>query len=137
MFNHIMIPVDLHMPPEVRKATALAAEIAKWQNARITIVSVTGTQPGDATQSDASIARELSDLAGGLAQQSGAKVETRNIHSVDVAAEVDGDLMRAAEDIGADLIVVGTHAPRITDYIFSSHAGHLAQHAKVSVFVVR
>ena len=50
---------------------------------------------------------------------------------------VDGDLMRAAEEIGADLIVVGTHAPRITDYIFSSHAGYLAKHASVSVFVVR
>ena len=137
MFNHIMIPVDLHMPPEVHKATTVAAEMAKWQDARITIVSVTGTQPGDVTQSDAAIENELSILAGQLAQQSGVQVDTRNIHSVDVAAEVDGDLARVAEELDADLIVVGTHAPRITDYVFSSHAGKLAQHAKVSVFVVR
>ncbi len=137
MFNHIMIPVDLHLPPEVHKAVAVAGEMAKWQNARVTLVSVTGTQPGDVTASDASIAKDLAALADDLSAKSGAEVGTKNIHSVDVAVEVDGDLTRAAEEIGADLIVVGTHAPRITDYIFSSHAGYLAKHAKVSVFVVR
>lgn len=137
MFSHIMIPVDIHLPPEIRKALDVAAQMANWQNARITIVSVTGTQPGDVTQSDAAISAELKAIVDQLTEQSGSEVEARNIHSVDVAAEVDGDLTRAAEEIGADLIVVGTHAPRITDHIFSSHAGYLAKHAKVSVFVVR
>ncbi|WP_420586229.1 universal stress protein [Ruegeria sp.] len=137
MFNHIMFPVDLHLPPEVRKAQDVAAEVAKWQGAKITVVSVTGMQPGDPVQPEAAINQQLSDFADQLAEESGAEVSFRNIHSVDVAAEVDGDLKNAAEDLGADLIVVGTHAPRITDYIFSSHAGYLAKHAKVSVFVVR
>lgn len=137
MFSHIMIPVDIHLPPEIRKALDVAAAMAKWQKARITIVSVTGTQPGDVTQSGAAINAELQSIVDQLAEQSGADVDARNIHSVDVAAEVDADLTRAAEEIGADLIVVGTHAPRITDHIFSSHAGYLAKHARVSVFVVR
>jgi nucleotide-binding universal stress UspA family protein len=137
MYTHIMFPVDLHLPPEVRKAADVAAEVAKWQGARITVVSVTGTQPGDPVQTDAKVNEDLRAFADQLANNSGTDVACRNIHSVDVAAEVDGDLARAAEEIGADLIVVGTHAPRITDYIFSSHAGYLANHAKVSVFVVR
>ncbi|WP_170476814.1 universal stress protein [Ruegeria arenilitoris] len=137
MFEHIMFPVDLHMPPEVYKAAKVATEVAKWQNAKITLVSVTGTQPGDVTQSESSITADLAALAEKLSEQSGSEVDTLNIHSVDVAIEVDGDLRRAAEDMGADLIVVGTHAPRITDHIFSSHAGYLAKHAKMSVFVVR
>ncbi|WP_246097296.1 universal stress protein [Ruegeria faecimaris] len=137
MYSHIMIPVDLHLPPEVRKAAKVAAAIAEWQGAKITLVSVTGTQPGDPVQSDAAIDKNLRDFAKQLAESSGTEVAYRNIHSVDVAAEVDGDLTRTAEEIEADLIVVGTHAPRITDYIFSSHAGYLAKHASVSVFVVR
>ncbi len=137
MYNHIMIPVDLHMPPEVQKAIAVAAEIAKWQSAKVTLVSVTGMQPGEALRTDEAIAESLSALADEIGKLSGIEVEMRNIHSVDVAAEVDGDLAKAAEEIGADLIVVGTHAPRITDYIFTSHAGKLAQHSKMSVFVVR
>lgn len=137
MYTHIMFPVDLHLPPEVRKAADVAAEVAKWQGAKITVVSVTGTQPGDPVQTDAKVNEDLRAFSDQLATNSGTEVAFRNIHSVDVAAEVDGDLARAAEEIGADLIVVGTHAPRITDYIFSSHAGYLANHAKVSVFVVR
>ncbi|CUK16051.1 Universal stress protein G [Ruegeria denitrificans] len=137
MYNHIMFPVDLHLPPEVRKAADVASQVAQWQGAKITVVSVTGTQPGDPVQSDEPINRQLREFADQLAEKSGAEVAFRNIHSVDVAAEVDGDLTRAAEEVGADLIVVGTHAPRIMDYIFSSHAGYLAKHASVSVFVVR
>ncbi|WP_171125333.1 MULTISPECIES: universal stress protein [unclassified Ruegeria] len=137
MYNHIMFPVDLHLPPEVRKAANVAAEIAKWQGAKITVVSVTGTQPGDPVQTDATIGDNLREFADHLAKNSGTEVAFQNIHSVDVAVEVDADLAKAAEDIGADLIVVGTHAPRIMDYILSSHAGYLAKHARVSVFVVR
>ncbi|MFY2825229.1 universal stress protein [Ruegeria sp. MALMAid1280] len=137
MYTHIMFPVDLHLPPEVRKAADVAAEVAKWQGAKITIVSVTGNQPGDPVQTDGAINDDLRAFADQLATNSGTEVAYLNIHSVDVAAEVDGDLARAAEGIGADLIVAGTHAPRITDYIFSSHAGYLANHAKVSVFVIR
>ncbi|WP_170387278.1 universal stress protein [Ruegeria atlantica] len=137
MYTHIMFPVDLHLPPEVRKAADVAAEVAKWQKAKITVVSVTGTQPGDPVQTDATTNEELRAFADQLAKNSETEVAFLNIHSVDVAAEVDGDLKGAAEEIGADLIIVGTHAPRITDYIFSSHAGYLANHANVSVFVVR
>lgn len=137
MFRHIMVPVDLHLPPEVKKATEVAAQLAKWQDAKVTIVSVTGPQPGDSHLTTDAIAQELHACASAIAEQSGTKVETHNIHSVDVAIEVDKDLTRAAEEMGADLIVVGTHAPRITDYILSSHAGYLAKHASMSVFVVR
>ncbi len=137
MFNHIMVPIDLHMPPEVKKATEVAAQLAKWQGAQVTIVSVTGPQPGDSRLTKDAIAQELQTCASEIARQSGAQVDTRNIHSVDVAVEVDRDLTRTAEEIGADLIVVGTHAPRITDYILSSHAGYLAKHASMSVFVLR
>lgn len=134
MYKHIMFPVDLHLPPEVRKAADVAAEIAKWQGAKITVVSVTGTDPA---QTDSAVYQDLRAIADQLSTNSGGDVAFRNIHSVDAAVEVDGDLAKAADEIGADLIVVGTHAPRITDYIFSSHAGYLAKHASVSVFVVR
>ncbi len=137
MFKHIMVPIDLHMPPEVKKATEVAAQLAKWQDAKVTIVTVTGPQPGDSKLTTDAIAKELQTFASEIAMQSGTQVDTRNIHSVDVAVEVDRDLTRTAEEIGADLIVVGTHAPRITDYILSSHAGYLAKHASMSVFVVR
>ncbi len=137
MFKHIMLPIDRHLPPEVRKAAEVAALMAKWQGAKITLVSVTGAHMGESSETQAELDKELAAFTEKLAADSGAKVAIRKIHSVDVAAEVDGDLTRSAEEIGADLVIVGTHAPRITDYIFSSHAGYLAKHASMSVFVVR
>ncbi|SDX57023.1 Nucleotide-binding universal stress protein, UspA family [Ruegeria halocynthiae] len=137
MFRHIMVPIDLHMPPEVKKAIEVAAQLAEWQGAKVTIVSVTGSQPGDTHMTSEAIEREMKTCAREIAKQSGRQVDTRNIYSVDVAVEIDKNLTRTAEEIGADLIVVGTHAPRITDYIFSSHAEYLAKHTTMSVFVVR
>lgn len=137
MFSHIMLPIDRHLPPEVRKAGDIAAQVAKWQEARITLVIVTGEHKGKAPKSEAQIDQDLAAFADRLRKDAGTEVSIQKIHSVDVAAEVDSDLTRAAEEISADLIVVGTHAPRLTDYIFSSHAGYLAKHASVSVFVIR
>ncbi|KUJ85110.1 universal stress protein UspA [Ruegeria marisrubri] len=137
MFNHIMIPVDLHMPPEVSKAMDVAAEMAKFMGARITIVSVTGTGMTDAPHTPETIKEALATVSEALHEKSGAAVEIHNITSHDIPVEVDSDLVRAAEEIDADLIIIGTHAPRITDYVMSSHAGYLAKHATVSVFVVR
>lgn len=137
MFKHIMLPVDRHLPPEVRKAADVAAQVAKWQGAKITLVSVAGAHMGESSETEAEIDKDLAEFTEQLAAESGSDVSMRKIHSVDVAAEVDSDLTRAAEEIGADLVIVGTHAPRITDYIFSSHAGYLAKHASMSVFVVR
>lgn len=137
MFKHIMLPIDRHLPPEVRKAADVAAQVAKWQGAKITLVSVSGAHMGASSEAEAEIDKQLADFTEQLASEGAAEVAVRKIHSVDVAAEVDSDLTRAAEEIGADLIIVGTHAPRITDYIFSSHAGYLAKHASMSVFVVR
>ncbi|WP_298849508.1 universal stress protein [uncultured Ruegeria sp.] len=137
MFKHIMLPIDRHLPPEVRKAAEVAAQMAKWQRAKITLVCVTGAHMGESSEAQAELDKELAAFTEQLAAEGGSDVSMRKIHSVDVAAEVDSDLTRAAEEIGADLVIVGTHAPRITDYIFSSHAGYLAKHASMSVFVVR
>ena len=39
--------------------------------------------------------------------------------------------------VGADLVIMASHVPGMLEHIFSSHGGYIAQHAKVSVFVVR
>lgn len=137
MFKHIMVPVDLHMPPEVPRAIEATAEIARWQNARVTLVSVTGWSASDAPHTPETIAAAMDAMASDLAEKTGGMVETRNVNSVDVAAEMDRDLVKMADEVGADLVITGSHAPRLTDYIFASHSGYLATHANMSVLVVR
>ncbi|MEX0304745.1 MAG: universal stress protein [Leisingera sp.] len=141
MFKHIMVPIDLRLPDPVPKAMDVAMEMARIEGARLTLVNVTGAHTdetldgGDAADVVVSLARRVEEK---IAERTeGVKVEGISVHSNDVAAEVDSILARTVEEIGADLVVVGSHAPRLMDYIFSSHGNYLVRHSKASVFVVR
>lgn len=48
------------------------------------------------------------------------------------------EVIKYAKDIRADLIVVGSHAPKsAADYLLGSTAAKIVRHASCSVFVVR
>ena len=47
------------------------------------------------------------------------------------------EALRFAQDVDADLIVVGAHRPDLTDYLLGPNAGEIVRHAKCSVLVVR
>ncbi|WP_264212090.1 universal stress protein [Leisingera thetidis] len=136
MFHHIMVPVDLHLPPTVVKAMDVAADFAKNHGSRVTLVHVTDQQIHGAHTVGPS-GDELAALASKMAEQTGARVEGLPIYSVDVGAEIDSILPRTAKELEVDLVVMGTHMPGILDYVFSSHASHLVLHSEASVFVVR
>jgi nucleotide-binding universal stress UspA family protein len=57
--------------------------------------------------------------------------------SHDPAADLDPTLLKAVEETGADLVVMASHVPGLTDYIWPSNGGTVARRAKVSVMVVR
>ena len=47
------------------------------------------------------------------------------------------EALRFAQDVEADLIVVGAHRPDLTDYLLGPNAGEIVRHANCSVLVVR
>jgi len=55
----------------------------------------------------------------------------------DPATEIDDALLEAAEEIGADLIVMQSHVPGLMEYVWPSNGGKVAEHAKCSVLLVR
>jgi len=67
----------------------------------------------------------------------GHKATSHSIVSHDPAADLDKSLMKACEEINADLVVMASHVPGVADYLFPSHGGEMARHAGVSVMVVR
>lgn len=54
-----------------------------------------------------------------------------------MAADLGNVLIKAAEDLGVELIVMTSHVPGFIEHIFASNAGYVASHAKCSVYVVR
>lgn len=137
MFKKIMVPIDLTHIDTLQRAMSVASDIAKLYGATIHYVAVTGSGPGPAARTPEEFSAKLQALATEQANASGIEVTAQMIVSNDVTIELDTSLRQASTDIGADLVVVGSHVPGFAEYIFSSHGGSLASHASASVFVVR
>lgn len=48
-----------------------------------------------------------------------------------------GEILRVADEIDADLIVMGSHRPELKDYLLGPNAARVVRHADTSVLVVR
>jgi len=47
------------------------------------------------------------------------------------------EILRAADKLAVDLIVIGAHRPELKDYLLGPNAARVVRHARQSVYVVR
>jgi len=137
MFSQIMVPVDLSHSDALGKAFSVAGGLARQYGAGLHLVSINAQGLSGMALPIDEDREKLRDIARQLQTDHGVEVTPHNLATPDPEVEVDARLMRAIDQIGCDLVVMASHVPGILEYLFSSHAGHLAAHAKVSVFVVR
>ena len=131
MFKKILIPVDLDYPEVAAKAMETAKEMERADGASLTVVSVqpvvideSGTRPPDyEPKLDAYLARHRGDG------------EIKGV--LKLGGSISAEIRYTAEELGCDLIVMGSHDPRFTDYLIGSNAAHVALHTPCSVLVVR
>lgn len=138
MYQRIMVPVDLVHVGRIEKALETAADLSKHYHVPVTYVAVAATTPGEIAHTPEEHARKLEEFA----QQQAAKYGLQDAGSAfyishDPAADLDEKLLSAIDDTGADLVVMASHIPGFPEHIFSSNAGAVASHARVSVFVIR
>jgi nucleotide-binding universal stress UspA family protein len=137
MYRKIMAPVDLSQGATQEKALKTAADLARLYGASVTYVGVTETTPGAVAHNPQEFGRKLAEFAAAQARQHGITADSHAYVANDPAVELDETLVKAARELGADLIVMATHAPRIFDRLFGSHGGGVATHVGVSVMLVR
>ncbi len=136
MFSHIMVPVDLAHPDKLDAALKTAADLAGHYGARVTYVGVTTGQPSSVAHTPQEYAEKLAKFAAMQAEVNEvAEVASHAITAHDPAVELDHKLEEAVHEIGADLVVMGSHIPRTFD--LGSHGGRVATHTDVSVMLVR
>ncbi len=137
MYSRILVPIDLGDTPSLTSAIDAAALIARATEGELVFCAVSSHSP-DHVRGRVQEARHLLEaFAARQAGRLGLPIRTHVEISTDPAAELDDRLERAAETLRADLIVMASHKPGWREYVFSSHAGWLAQHSHLSVFVVR
>ena len=137
MFKRIMVPVDLTHADKLDKALTLAGDLAARYGATLVYVGVTAPAPSSIAHTPEEYAGKLAAFAAEKGKAHGVAAESRAFTSHDPAIDLDPTLLKAVEETGADLVVMASHIPNVTDYIWPSNGGTVASHADVSVVVVR
>ena len=137
MYSKILVPVDLAHADKLEKALQTAADLAKKYAAPVAYVGVTSPQPGPVAHTPEEFGQKLETFAARQTAANGHVAEAHMVVAHDPAVDLNKVLIDAIDEVGADLVVMASHVPGVADYIWPSHGGQVAGHAKASVFVVR
>ncbi len=137
MFKKIMVPVDLAHLGALEKPLDVAADMARHYGAALCYVGVTTSQPSSVARTPEEYRQKLLTFAHEHAPDNGQEPDARVYNSHDPAVDLDDFLVRAVDDIGADLVIMGTHLPHHIDAIMPANGSKVAAHTDVSVFLVR
>jgi nucleotide-binding universal stress UspA family protein len=141
MYRNILLPVDLADEHSWRKALPSALALCKTFGAALHVVTVVPEFglpmvaqyfPPDY---EATMHQQVADR---LEEFVAAQVpEGVPVQRIVAAGNVYHEILTTAERIGADLIVMGSHRPELSDYLLGPNAARVVRHADCSVMVVR
>lgn len=144
MFKHILVPVD--GSSTAQKAVETAAGLAKAFGSAVAIVYVIDPYPFTGLGSDfaygqaeylgaaSAEARQATEAAQQVCAQAGVAATTRVVE----AHGAWRGILEAAGQVGADLIVIGSHGRHgLEKLVLGSETQRVLSHTKLSVFVVR
>ncbi|MGF1609443.1 MAG: universal stress protein [Kiloniellales bacterium] len=137
MYKKIMVPVDLAHIEKLHKAINTSTDLAKHYGIPICFVGVTAETPTEVAHNPKEFGERLERFGAKQSERHGLQIDTAAYPSHDPAIDLDETLIKAAQENGADLIVMASHVPGVPEHIFASNAGAVASHAGVSVFVIR
>lgn len=141
MYKHILLPVDLEDAAASAGALDAAATQAQSTGATLHVLTVVP---------DFGMSVVGSFFPDDFAEKALAETDKR-LHAYVADNVPDGvpvqhvvaygriyeEIIKAADSIGADLIVMSAHRPNVTDYLLGPNAARVARHAKQSVLIIR
>ena len=139
MFKTILVPIDVSAPSVAAQQLTLARTFASAEGSKIILLYVTADIPGyveaylpsDLRQSARTEAKEtLKALAKANGLDENAEVVLRE-------GQPARTIIDFAAEIGAELIVIASHDPNLSDYLLGSTAARVVRHAGCSVFIAR
>ncbi len=137
MFKKILIPIDLAHADKLEKSISVGAYLAKTGNLPVVFTAVTTALPGPLAHTPEEFRDKLAVFAQDQSDKHGISASAHAVFSHDPAIDLEDGLLKAVHETGADLVVMATHVPSLTDHVWPSNGGRIATHADVSVFLVR
>ena len=137
MFTTLMIPVDLAHTDQMAKAVTVTANLATLYDATAHMVGVTMSGPTKIATGEADFTEKLASFANWCSDAHGVTFNPVVRTSNDLSIDLDSILMQTAKELNADLVIMASHTPGLTEHIFASNAGYVASHSETSVMVIR
>ncbi|WP_138471041.1 universal stress protein [Poseidonocella sp. HB161398] len=138
MFKTVLASVDVSVPEETRALLKAAQEAAAGWGATLHVVTVV-PDVGMAIVG-AQLGQDFGERSRHAAQ---AELE-RALADAGVEAEphvltgtVYDRVIRLADELDVDLIMVGAHRPELKEYLLGTNAARLLRHSRKSVLVLR
>jgi nucleotide-binding universal stress UspA family protein len=138
MYSTILVPIDTSHESAWAVSLPVASEMARKFGAKIHAMTVVP---------DYLLQGYYPDIGSGEVsketEEKLLKIVKENVpKDISVATSVARggiypEIIRAARELPADLIIMASHRPEMKDYLLGSNAGHIVIHAPCSVFVVR
>ena len=140
MYTRIILAVDLAETSESPKGLEQAVELAKAGGGALRLVNVQPVVPATFMEYvpadfDMEQMKRAQETLDSLLAAVDLPAERKS--AMARAGGIYHELLQEAADWNADLIVVGSHRPVMSDYLLGSNAKTIVRHAQCSVLVVR
>jgi len=140
MYKRIILAVDLAETSAAPKGLAQALELSKAGGGALRLVNVQPVVPATFMEYvpadfDAEQTKRAQEALAALLASIDLPAERKSASAR--AGGIYHELLQEAADWNADLIVVGSHRPVMSDYLLGSNAKTIVRHAQCSVLVVR
>jgi len=141
MYKDILLPVELSDEGSWHKALEVSVEYCRAFGSRLHIISVLPEfassmvanyfPEGFEEKHRLEVDKQLHDF---VSQNVPAECQVQVIVA---EGKIYKEIINAAESIGADLIVMGSHKRELMDYVIGPNAERVVSHSSKSVLVVR
>ncbi|QJT80628.1 universal stress protein UspF [Kosakonia sp. MUSA4] len=144
MYNSILVPIDISETDLTRQVIPFVQAHAVMNTARVHFLTVIPSLPyystlGLAYSVEMPKMKEIQQAAlaklDELAQLF--KLPAEKIQTHVVTGSPKDQILKLADSINADLIIIASHRPDISTYLLGSNAAAVVRHAKCPVLVVR
>lgn len=140
IYTHLLVGLDLS-PEESLQVARKAVEMARLHGAKLSLIHViepvtfayAGDIPMDLTETQLALEEQADKRLASFTQQLGYDVS----HSKVVIGQTAAELRETAADLGADLIIVGSHGRHGLALLLGSTASDVLHGAKCDVLAIR
>ena len=140
MYKKILVPIDPETSEMSLKAIKTAQRMANTGDAHLhlhAVIQEAGTFAASFFPKDfevmvgKEVIQKLRDLA------SEASISDKDVSLHVSSGPIYHEILHQANQLDADLIVMSSHRPELSDYLLGPNAARVVRHAKCSVMVVR